>query len=515
MKGPFLIAVLTAVSVTAWSQTPPPATPPPATPPAPIVPPAPDDAGWVRTTHTLTLAGKSVSYTATVGLMPIRNDNAEIEAKMFFTAYHVDGLATSAKRPIVFAFNGGPGSASIYLHSGVLGPKRVKLLSNGALPPPPFEMVANDESILPESDLVMIDPIGTGYSRPEKPELGKKFYDVQGDIDSVGQFIRSYLTEENRLLSPVFVLGESYGGIRGTGLAKWLTDAGVGLNGLVLVSPAINTNTLWGDPAYAFNVPTYTADAWYHHKLAPEMQRKTVDQVFRESQEWVYDEFLPDLMKGSALKPEVRQKLVAKLASLTGLSQAQVDDCNLRIDTGYFFKELLKDRHYTIGRYDGRLLGIDRDWSQAQPDYDPSDVQVNGPIVSTVTNYLREELGYKTTIPFWQEKVGDQWKWEPGVTERAEALRSAMHQNPYLKLFVAMGYFDLACPATTVEQTLNQMSLDSRLAGNITRNYYPAGHMMYIDHDCRVKFHRDLAAFIKMAANPTLPPKLKLIDSGG
>jgi carboxypeptidase C (cathepsin A) len=518
MKGPVLLTLLLASGATAViAQTPPPGTTQVTVQTPTVLPPA-DDASWIRTKHTATLAGKTVNYTATVGLMPIRNDNGDIEARMFFTAYHVDGAAVTAKRPITFAFNGGPGSASIYLHSGVLGPKRVKLLSDGSMPPPPYEMVENDESVIPETDLVMIDPIGTGYSRPEKPELGKKFYDVQGDIDSVGQFIKSFLTHETRLLSPVFVLGESYGGIRGSGLAKWLTDNGVGLNGLILVSPAINLDNLWGDPAYAFNIPTYTADAWYHHKLGPDLQSKSVDEVFRKSQDFVYNEFWPDLMRGSALNPEVRKKLIVKLASFTGLTQAQVEDCNLRIDTGYFFKELLRDRRYTIGRFDGRLLGIDKDWSQAQPDYDPSDVQNNGPIISTVTTYLREELGYKTTASFWQEKVGGDWKWEPFVNERAEALRGAMHQNPYLKLFVAMGYFDLACPATTVEQTLNQMSLDPRLAGNITRGYYPAGHMMYIDHDCRVKLHNDVANFIKMATNPTLPPKVKLIggpDKGG
>ncbi len=492
-----------AIACATVAQTPPPATPPP--------PPPADDAGWVPTKHTITIAGKSLEYTATVGLMPIRNDNGEIEGRMFFTAYHLDNGTPASKRPITFAFNGGPGSASIYLHSGVLGPKRVKLMDNGALPPPPYSMVPNDESILPESDLVMIDPIGTGYSRPEKPELGQKFYSVAGDIESVGKFIQSYLLLRSRTLSPIFVLGESYGGVRGCGLAQWLTDQGIGLNGLILISPFISSNILWGDQSYAFNVPTYAADAWYHHKLSPELEKQPVDQIVKESQKWVYDEFLPDLLRGSALKPEVRKQLVAKLSSLTGLTQSEVDDCNLRIDTGYFFKELLKDRHYTIGRYDGRLLGIDRDWSQAQPDYDPSDVQVNAPIVSTVTTYLREELGYKTTNPFWQETVGGNWQWEPGQTDRSQALQGAMHKNPYMKLMVAMGYYDLACPLTTVEQTLNQMSLDSRLAENISRYYFPAGHMMYIDHDCRVKFHEALASFIKSATAPALPSKVKLI----
>lgn len=472
---------------------------------------APDDVGWVRTKHSVNIGGKALSYTATVGLMPIRNDAAEIEGRMFFASYKLE--PNNSKRPVVFAFNGGPGSASVYLHVGVLGPKRVKLQPNGSLPPPPYSLVDNNESILPEADLVMIDPIGTGYSRPEKPELGKKFYGVKGDIDSVGQFIHSYLVDEGRLLSPVFVLGESYGGVRAPGLAQYLTDAGVGLNGIVLVSPLLDTNVLWGDQSYAFFLPTYSAVAWYHHRLSATMQAKPVDQVYSDAQQWLYDEYLPDLLRGSALAPEVRKRLVSKVSELTGLSEQFVDNSNLRIEPDQFFKELLRDQRYTVGRYDARFLGIDQSWSTSSPDYDASDAQVNGPILSTVGSYLRDDLGYKTTQAYWHEKddVNGKWDWEPFGTERVSALRGAMYRNPYMRVFVAMGYYDLACPLTTVQQSLNQMSLDPRLAGNIVKAYYPAGHMMYVDDGCRAKFHKDLAEFVAMASKPDLPAKLKLM----
>lgn len=488
-----------------------PQTPTPAAAPAQTTAAGVDDTGWVRTKHEITIAGKHLNYTTTVGLMPIRSDQGDVEGRMFFTAYHVDDGTPANKRPITFAFNGGPGSASIYLHSGVLGPKRVKLQEDGSMPPPPYEMVPNDESVIPETDLVMIDPIGCGWSRPEKPELAKKFYSPKGDVESVGQFIQRFLIDENRLLSPIFVLGESYGGIRGSGLAGWMTDKGLGLNGLILVSPLINSDTLWSEQTLPLYLPTYATTAWYHHKLSADKEAMSVEQVFRAAQKFVYDDLMPSTMRGSALDPAKRKKLAGEIASWCGLTAQQVEDCNLLIQPQNFFKMLLKDRHYTVGRFDSRLLGIDRTWVDNQPDYDPSDTEMNAPIISTVMNYLREELGYKTTAAFWQEAVNGIWEWEPFTNERGEALRGAMHKNPYMKLMVTMGLFDLACPTTTVEQALNILSLDPRLASNITRTYYPAGHMSYIDHACRIKFHADIAKFISEASHPSVPSDVKLI----
>lgn len=507
------ILLIGCLAVSAWAQDGTKPTIPP-TPASTVL--VPDDQGWVQTKHSVTIHGKNYNYTATVGMMPIRNDAAEIQALMFFTAYRLEDGTPTRQRPITFAFNGGPGSASIYLHMGALGPKRINLMPTGSLPPPPYSFVDNEESILPESDLVMIDPIGTGYSRAEKPELAKQYYSVKGDIDSVGQFIQRYLTDEDRLLSPVFVLGESYGGVRAPGLAGYLTDAGIGLNGLVLVSPLLDTNILWGEQSDSFFLPTYAAVAWYHHRLSPEMQSKTVEQVFNNAQQWMYDEYLPAILRGSATQGEERKRIASKVAALTGLSEQFVDNSNLQVDPGQFFKELLRDQRYTIGRFDARFLGVDQNWSSSYPEYDPSDSQVSGPIATVVTAYLRGELGYKTNVPFAQDSgdVNGAWQWDQFGTERLSSLRSAMYRNPYMKVLVDMGYFDLAVPVTTVQQSLNQMALDPRLAENITKAYYPAGHMMYVDQACRVKFHDVLAKFIAMASKPTLPAKIKLQGGG-
>ena len=472
--------------------------------------PPSDKAEWITKDHTATIAGQEVKYQSTVGFIPIRNVRNEQLGKIFFTAYHRTN-APAGKRPLTFVFNGGPGSASLWLHLGFVGPKRVKMQPDGFMPAPPYELVPNDESLLPETDIVCIDPVGTGFSRPEKPENGKDFWGVQEDINSVGEFIRMYITLENRWLSPIFVLGESYGGIRGSGLANWLDNNGIGLNGLILVSPFINAavqgNSKGNDSGFAFYFPTYAAAAWYHKKLDAAMEAKPVAQVFKEAQDWVYDDYMPSLLRGEMLKPEKRKAIIKQLHHFTGLSETYLDDTNLRIGEFDFFKELLRRDRYVVGRFDARFIGIDRVWNTQGPDGDPSDSQLNPPFISTMNDYLRNELGYVTSVKFLAGGDGliDQWKGEDAGLDESEALRQAMHNNPYTKLFVAMGYYDLACPMGTVEQVLNQMELDKRLAGNISRGHYTAGHMMYLDTANRIKLHSDLAVFIKSATNPTAP----------
>ena len=475
-------------------------------------PPNPDTADWVRKDQTATLAGQAVRYQTTAGTMPIRNNKGDVEGRMYFTAYKRTDLPTGTKRPVTFVFNGGPGSASVWLHLGLAGPKRVKMGSpEGFMPPPPYGLVPNDESLLPESDLVFIDPIGTGYSRPEKPELGARFWSVDGDISSVGEFVRSYLTDESRWLSPVFVMGESYGGIRGSGLANWLHGHGVGLNGLILVSPALNSNVLWGgrgnDLSYAFFLPTYAAAAWYHHKLGPDMQRKTVAQVYDEALAFVDDEYLPALQHGDRLKPERRKAIAARLHHFTGLPETYLDETDLRIEDANFYRELLRKDRFTVGRYDARFVGIDRVWNTDHPDDDPSYTQVGPAFTSAVNDYLPNEIGYKTASRYFilGEGLTSPWKYEPGPLEQTEALRKALTNNPYTKVMFAMGYYDLACPMGTVEQSIDTMQLDSRLRGNVVRKRYAAGHMIYLDDACRKQLHTDLAAFVRSQSDPTAP----------
>ncbi len=510
----FLASVLVLGSFAlARTQTTPP--PPAQTPPAAATPaPAPevqDDANWVKKDHTIILAGKSLSYTTEVGMIPIRNNNnGETEGSMFFTAYKLKNAV--GKRPVTFVFNGGPGSASLWLHLGLVGPKRVKMQPDGMMPPPPYELVPNDESLLPSTDLICIDPVGTGFSRPAKPEYGSKFWGVQEDVRSVGEFIRSYLTIENRWLSPVFVLGESYGGIRGSGLAQWLDQYGIGLNGLILISPYINGSVQDGGKAdelpYAFYMPTFAAAAWFHHRLSPEIERMQVGDLVKKVQNWVYDDYLPALSRGQSLSADRRAKILKQLQAFTGMSKTYLENTNLRINSFDYFKELLRDQRYTVGRYDARFKGLDRVWNTQGPDYDPSDSAITPPFTSCMNDYLRTELGYKTNSRYYVlgEGLTGPWKFDEGqLPDTSESLRSAMHQNPYTKLFVAMGYYDLACPLVTVEQILNEMELDPRLASNVSRGYYAAGHMMYLDTDCRKKLHNDLATFIESASHPTAP----------
>lgn len=468
-----------------------------------------DDANWVKRNHSIRFAGQDLKYTSTAGTIPIREPNGDVTGRIFFIAYRVDDPA-NPKRPVTFVFNGGPGSASLWLHLGFVGPKRVKMQPDGMMPPPPYELVPNDESLLPTTDLVMIDPVGTGYSRPEKPEFGSKFWGVQEDIHSVGEFIRSYLSMESRWLSPIFVMGESYGGIRGAGLAQYLNQFGVGLNGLILVSPYINDSiqspAKGNDQPYAFYLPTYAAAAWYHKRLSPAMEKKPVGELFKEVQTWVYDEYMPALLRGAALEPAKRKHIADKLGQYTGLSPTYLENTNLRVRDYSWYKELLRDQRYTVGRYDARFKGLDRLWSSDGPDYDPSDSAITPPFTSCMNDYLPNELGYKTNLRYYVlgEGVGS-WKMGEGPSDTSEQLRAAMHQNPYTQLFVAMGYYDLACPMGTVEQILNQMELDPRLQGNVHRGHYPAGHMMYLDSESRKKLHDDVSAFIKTASHPTAP----------
>ena len=469
-------------------------------------------ADWVQQDHSATIANQSVKYRTISGMMPIRNKNGEVEGKIFFMSYKRMDIPVGEKRPITFVFNGGPGSASVWLHLGLVGPKRPKMGSpEGFMPPPPYELVPNEESLLPESDIVAIDPVGTGYSRPEKPENGARFWGVDGDISSVGEFIRSFLTTENRWQSPIFVMGESYGGIRGAGLANWLHGRGVGLNGLILVSPYLGTVVQDGgkgnDTPFAFNLPTFAVSAWYHHKLGADMQKKTANQVYQEAMDFVYDEYLSALERGDNLPTARRKTILGKLHRLTGISETYLDDTNLRISDWNWYKELLRKERYTVGRYDARFTGIDRVWNTDHPDEDPSYSQVSGPFTTGINSYIPNDLGYKTTLRYYilGEGIGGPWKYPDGVLDKSEDLRSALTNNPYTKVMVAMGYYDLACPMGSVDQILDKMELDSRLKGNVVRKRYPAGHMIYLDDECRRQLHADIAAFVKAQTNPTAP----------
>ena len=480
---------------------------------------------WVTKEHQLRINGQNVRYETTAGLMPSRNKQGVIEGRMFFTYYKRTDVSPAQKRPITFLFNGGPGSASVWLHLGFAGPKRPKLGSiEGFMPPPPYELVTNDESILPESDIVTIDPVGTGYSRPEKPEDGAKFWGVDGDINSVGEFIRSFLTVENRYSSPIFVMGESYGGIRGSGLSSWLTGKGIGLSGLILISPLIGpanaVTTVSSDDESesakaerakptiartAFFFPTFVTSAWYHHKLSPELQKLPVDEVYKTALKFAREEYYPALEQGTKLPVDKRKELFAKIHDLTSLSETYIDKVNLRISDRPWYKELLRSEHSLLGRYDARYIGIDLNPTTDRGGEDPSYTQVQPVFTMTVNDYLSTELGYKTAARYYilGEGIGGPWKYPDGPLDKSESVRQALAANPYTKLMVAMGYYDVACAMGVNDQLLDRLHLDDRIKTNVVRTRYQTGHMIYLDDNARRQLHADVAAFIKSQSKPT------------
>jgi carboxypeptidase C (cathepsin A) len=463
----------------------------------------------VVTHHEIRVNGKALKYTATAAMMPIRDAKGDVEAHIFFMAYTLDGVSDTGRRPLMFSFNGGPGSASVWLHLGALGPRRVVMQPDGQMPAPPFHLVDNEYTWLDQTDLVFIDPVGTGYSRATKPELNKNFWNLRGDIRSVGEFIRMYLTRNERWTSPLFLVGESYGTTRAAGLSGYLIDRGVAFNGIVLVSSILNFQTAdfakGNDLPYILYLPTYTATAWYHRQLAPDLQRD-LQRTLKEVAAWAETGYAEALAKGDRLGSGERQTVIDRLARYTGIDKRYIDYSNLRVPIFYFTKELLRDQKRTVGRIDSRFKGIDESAATDHPEYDPSLSAIRPPYTSTFNNYVRGELGYKTDLEYYilGEGITSPWEWGPSSSrecfpDTSDDLRSALSKNSYMKLFVASGYFDLATPYFATEYTLTHMGLDPKLRGNIHTAEYDSGHMVYIDLKSLEKLKGDVAGFVNSA----------------
>ena len=484
--------------------------------------PAPKDQ-LVETQHTVVIGGQEIKYTVTAGTIVLKEEaekkgekagEAEGEkpkATVFFIAYTRDDVEDKSKRPVTFSFNGGPGSSSVWLHLGVLGPRRVQMDDAGAgnLPPPPYRLVDNEHSLLDVTDLVFIDPVSTGYSRPVPGEKAKEFHGFKKDIESVGDFIRLYTTRYRRWTAPKFLIGESYGTTRAAGLSGYLQERhAMYLNGIMLVSSILDFQTAYFDPTndwpYILFLPTYTATAWYHGRLAPELQ-SDLRATLKEAEAFALGEYALALMKGAALPTEERARIAEKLAAYTGLSPDYVDRTNLRIEIMRFTKELLRHERRTVGRLDSRFIGMDRDAVGETFEYDPSLTNIMGPYTATFNDYVRGELKYESDLPYevLSFKVNQQWSFaehENQYVNVVEALRKAMTINPYLKVFVANGYYDLATPYFATEYTFNHLGLDPSLQGNVAMGYYEAGHMMYIPLPSLAQLKQDLAGFVRGAA---------------
>jgi carboxypeptidase C (cathepsin A) len=470
----------------------------------------------VATHHELALGGKTLKYTATAGTLIIRDEDDKPYGSIFYVAYTLDGV-DAQKRPVSFLYNGGPGSASLWLHMGSFSPVRIVTDSPNPTTGPPFKLVPNEYSLLDKSDLVFIDAPLTGYSRAVGKATAKDFTGVDQDLRAFDRFIQRYLNVNQRWNSPKFLIGESYGTTRSAALADMLSNDGVQLNGVVLISSILNYGVRAGgyDTVYISNLPSYAAAAWYFNKIP----NKPADLAAWVEQARVFASgpYAQALFAGHNLPAAQLDAVAKEVSRLTGLSVDYVKEANLRISPTRFRKEVLRDDRRTLGRYDMRFEGVDVDAAGEAPSYDASDTGIMGAFIAALHDYLERELKYESTDAYRPSanSIG-QWDWKhkptsggPGMgpgSEQAQPwvaadLASAMRKNPHLKVFSANGYFDLATPFFATEYDLAHMGLDPALRGNVQFGYYPSGHMIYLNIDALHQLKDDLAAFIAKAEN--------------
>lgn len=458
----------------------------------------------IETMHSVRIGGVDVSYKATIGSIVLKGDNGDPKASLSYIAYVKEGIEDHSRRPITFCFNGGPGSASIWLHLGLLGPKRVLVLDGEFTPASPNKVVDNEYSLLDSTDLVFIDPVSTGFSRAAPGEDPKQFHSVDEDIKSIAEFIRIFTTRNDRWASPKFLAGESYGTIRAAGLAGYMhKENKMYLNGLILISAILNYQTIsendgGNDLPFILNLPSCTATAWFHKKL-PEDLQKDLKIALKESESFALNEYTLALMQGDRLDPKKREEVTKKLSRLTGVSPEYIDRTHMRMNPYRFFKELLRNEKRTTGRFDSRFTGIDSDACGENSEYDPSTEAIFGVFTSAFNHYIRKELQWKRDDEYKILVNVSPWNFNKATNKFlnvAETLRETMTKNPNLTVFVASGYYDMATPYFAAEYTFNHLFLDPSLRGNISMNHYEAGHMMYLNPASLVKLKQDLASYI-------------------
>lgn len=452
---------------------------------------------------------RRLAYTATTGTILLRGAKDEARASIFYIAYTLDG-ATPEERPVTFCFNGGPGSSSVWLHLGAFGPKRAAFPDPQHPPPPPYRLEDNDATLLDRTDLVFVDPVGTGFSKPEGEAKPEEFFGPTPDVESVSEFVRAWITRNRRWNSPKVLAGESYGGTRVAAMAPYLQDRGMFLNGVILVSPALDLQTLEFGPENdlpsVLYLPSYALTALYHGALAD----VPVDREawIRDVRDFAIREYAPALLLGARLPAGERERIAATLSRYTGLSTAWIERNDLRIEIGRFCKELVRERGLIVGRLDSRFTGWDADRGTEAIGRDPSYSAPHGPYAALMNDYVRRVLGVdqERAYEILSMKVNESWKWEVpkgksgGYLNVVGPLRSAMLDNPHLRVFFANGYYDLATPFFAAEHAASHLGTEPHVRANVTEAFYEAGHMMYLHAASRAKLDGDLSRFYSQIA---------------
>lgn len=456
----------------------------------------------VITQHSARINGRNVSYTAEAGWLPIRDDG-KITAKMFYMAYTRDGIEDKSTRPLIFSFNGGPGTASVWMHMGYTGPRRVVYDDDGFALRPPGNLEDNPHSILDAADIVYIDPIATGFSRMVEGEDLHKYHGTLSDIESVGEFIRLYILRKDRWMSPKFLIGESYGTTRASGLAGYLADRHqLYLNGVILVSMTGLNVDAGEDVSYATSLPHLAATARYHRQVADDLQSMPIRAFLDEVEAFAMGDYLQALVKGDRLEDAERTDMARRVARYTGLTSEYVMSTNLRISSRRFWKELLRDQRLTVGRLDSRYLGVDMDAAGERPEYDPAMSDWNGAFSDAVNRYIREELRYNPDLKYnvW----GDvrPWNRDDGANV-GQMLREAMRDNPYLKVMIQGGYYDAATDYYSAVYTISHLQPGGEFRDRFRFSWYESGHMMYLRKPDLANANNDLREFIRWAIEDT------------
>ncbi|MDF2602879.1 peptidase S10 [Sphingomonas sp.] len=489
------------------------------------------EAGWAkapveetetRTRDSVTINGKRYNYIASAGTLTTRDNEGKPTASMFYTAYTLDGTKPGTKRPITFLFNGGPGSPSFWLRMGSFAPIRIRTTNPEFVRPAPYDVGPNPDSLLDKTDLVFLDAIGSGYSRPLGDAKPGDFYGVDEDVDVFARAIMRYVTKYGRWMSPKFILGESYGTLRAGALAYQLQDRGMALNGVMLLSSIMNYGYRQPglDQVYINYLPSYAATAWYHNRV--QNRPADVATIVAQARAFATGPYMAALAKGQLISPQERDQVAEQMSQLTGLSADFIKRANLRVDLPRFQKELLRGSNRTVGRFDSRYMGIDTDAVGERPETDASSDAVSGAYIASFQDYVHSALGYKTDLPYRlsaRDGAGFKWNWAhraPGGgygsqnnPNTAIDLAAAMRTNPYLKVLSLNGYYDMATPFFGTENDLGRMMLEPALQANLKYTYYPAGHMTYLNPDALRDMKRDLASWYDEAvsdARSSTPP---------